>query len=616
MAIVASDRNNPADRWQAWLPYLHCGVILLLGIVCYGNSLDAALQFDDQAAVRASATSVPGWQGFMANARWFADLTFALNRQLHGERVFGFHLFNLAIHLAAALACYATLRQAIAALRRTFRLDGADVNYLFVHGFIPFATAALFVCHPLQTQAVTYIIQRYTSLAALLYLASLLSYLLARRALGDDTKKRRVWLWGGASFALALLALKSKEIAFTLPLMIVLCEAALFRGELLKKRLFWALAAALLLVLPLQLLLAQGAAGPENLLERMQAATAETVTISRGDYLLTEFRVVATYLRLLLAPLGQNLDYDYPLFHSLFEPQVAAALLLHLALAGLAAALFVRSRRRLAGGAAASGIQLRLAALGICWFYLALSVESSVVPIRDVIFEHRVYLPSVGFFLVVTTGMAGVATRWRRCRLAAWGAVALICLALSAGTIARNRVWGSEQALWLDVLKKSPGKARVNYAVGVLYFKKFKPEQALPYLVKALELDAASEKHWVALNDAVAIIRRYKGRSTDGMKYHLAADRVNPAYLQPWWAVSYNNLGLAYEHAGNLPRALEFFRKAADVDPALDLAWCNLALAAARGNDTPAVAAALARLRALNPLLEQDVATVIRERLQ
>jgi tetratricopeptide (TPR) repeat protein len=384
--------------------------------------------------------------------------------------------------------------------------------------------------------------------------------------------------------------------------------ALLFWGRLLKNGLFLAMAAGLLLVIPLQLIYSHSMGNPGDLLHTIQSATTETGTISRSDYLLTQVRVVATYLRLLVLPVNQNLDYDYPVYHSLFDPPVLAALLLHITLAGLAVILFIRSRRQTENGDPASAIRMRLACLGILWFYLALSVESSLVPIRDVIYEHRVYLPSVGFFMVIAAGFSACRPRDRKVLT---GVAVLICFVLTAGTIVRNRRWSDEMALWQDTLLKSPNKARPNYSVGLLYYRRYMPEKALPRLVRALELDPARPKHWDTLNAAISIIKGYEGRSSAGREYQT----VPPTEMTAWLANSHNSLGLAYEYLGNRYLARENYRKATSLDPSLDLAWYNLALLSAHQNDIPSMASSLRSLKAVNPKLEALALKTIHETL-
>lgn len=566
------DRLKPLIN--AAFPYLQIGLILLFGIISYANSLDVPLQLDDRATISKYYGDLLNLQSFTCNTRWFADLSFAINRAMHGEQLLGYHLINLTIHLASACFTYLLVHQAVKGLKQTFIISCSDKCYSFTQHFIPFVTAALFVCHPVQTQAVTYISQRYTSLATLLYIFSLLSYLHARLALANETNKLKSSLWGFASILTALLAMKSKEITFTLPLMIVLFEITLFRGQMLKKRVFLLCCAGLFLIIPLQLFFSLGAVSPENLPYQIQQATSETNNISRSDYLLTQFRVVATYLRLLILPTNQNLEYDYPLYSSIINPEVFAAFMLHVVLVGIALALFMRSKQYLSSCNQSAGISMRLASLGILWFYLALSVESSVIPIFDVIFEHRIYLPSVGFFMAVAAVISIIAARWWRYRNAMLISVFLLCSALTTSTIARNRIWSDELLMWQDVLKKSPNKARVKYNVGFLYFKRYMPEKALPYIVGAIEIDSTQEKYWDILNVAITLLGKYEGRYIAVNKYHL----VEPEMKKTWLANSFNNLGLANEHLGNLNQARENYLKAIKLDPSLNIAKYNLAL--------------------------------------
>ncbi len=523
-------------------------LVLMLGIVAYVNSFTVPLHYDDVTVLRKfiSGSLKPGFGG---GTRWVTDLTFSLNRLAHGERVAGYHAVNLAIHLTSAVCLYYLVLSSMTAIRSSFGLPAEGEHSTFLRRFVPFTTAAIFVCHPLQTQAVTYIAQRYTSLAGLFYLASMLAYVRAR----ISRTELRAWSWGAAALVMATLAMMSKESAFTLPLMAIVLEVSLFRGQLLKRPLFLALGAALLLIIPLQLLHMSGAHGFNEILTVLRRSSVEVQEISRGDYFLTQLRVVVTYLRLLILPVNQNLDYDYPIQHSLLAPQVLASLALHLALAASAVLLFVRSRSSLLSGIAGVGISLRLAAVGIIWFYLALAVESSIIPIRDVICEHRLYLPSAGLIMTASCLAAAVANRTGK-RTAAWLMAAACCLVFTTATVARNRVWGSQLGLWTDVLAKSPNKARAQFHVGHNLAQMSMPDRALPHLVRAIELTPGATDFWITLNGVVSNLGTFEGRCDTGMRYHLMVYSIDPRYLVPWQAVSYNNLGLAYEYLGNYGR--------------------------------------------------------------
>ena len=119
-------------------------------------------------------------------------------------------------------------------------------------------------------------------------------------------------------------------------------------------------------------------------------ATQETSSLSRTDYLLTQFNVITTYIRLLFFPVNQNLDYDYPISRTLFEFPTLLSFLFLTSVVAFGGWMFKKSR---------------LISFGIFWFFITLSVESSIIPIRDVIFEHRVYLPSVGFVIFLTVAI-------------------------------------------------------------------------------------------------------------------------------------------------------------------------------------------------------------------
>jgi tetratricopeptide (TPR) repeat protein len=580
-------------------------ILIILGIAAYANTFAVPLHYDDFDAVR-KAPAFTLQHGFSGGVRRVADFTFALNRLVHGELVAGYHAVNLAIHLAAALCLYYVVRLAMAALASSWRLSGNDERYSFLQRFIPFTTAALFVCHPIQTQAVTYIAQRYTSLAGCFYLAALLAYLHARQR----GTAAGVWGWGGTSLVMALLAMMSKEIAFTLPLMVGLFEAALFRGRLLRKPLFLLLLVGLLLVIPAQLLSMTEISGPDGLLHGVEQAAREAGHISRHDYFLTQLRVVATYLRLLVLPVNQNLDYDYPLYRSIAAPQVLAALALHLAMAVAALLLAVRSRRRLKEGDLTAGTVMRLAALGIAWFYLALAVESSVIPIRDVINEHRLYLPSGGFLLALASGLGWLVAQKPGARRAGWIFVLLCCLALTSGAIARNRVWGSEVRMWQDVLEKAPNKARAHYNAGYFYARWGMPDKGLPHLIRAIELAADEDICWITLNAAVAQLSAFEGRRPDGATYQAMITAGDLRFKTRWQALNFINLGLAYEYCGNLHLARKNYASAASLNPALDLAWFNVALAAAKQQDKPGFDAAVGRLQTVNPAMAQGAAAI------
>jgi hypothetical protein len=346
--------------------------------------------------------------GYEFNSRRFVTyLTFALNYRFGGYSVVGYHIFNLAIHLINALLVYTLVllvfRTQVAQLPHSpgSAMNAAEIRFRMAALF----SALLFTAHPIQTQAVTYIYQRLTSLTTLFYLLSIVAYIKARLAglAAEQGAASRARLKAAAfylaSLICAILAMKTKEIAFTLPLMIALFEFVFFRSGFKKKMIFILPLLMTLVIIPISMMGLHKPLG--ELLSDISERTRVQTDMSRWDYLMTQMRVVVTYVRLIFFPAGQNLDYDYPVYHSFFDPSVFFSFVFLALLAGLGVYFLRRAKREASGPGSPdfppiAPFYYRLAAFGIFWFFLALSVESSFIPIVDVIFEHRVYLPSVG----------------------------------------------------------------------------------------------------------------------------------------------------------------------------------------------------------------------------
>jgi hypothetical protein len=378
--------------------------IVILGIVAYSNTFHVPFQFDDISSIvknpliqNISSASLPSVEDVFELSpglknRFIGYATFALNYQLHGLTVAGYHMVNITIHILNAFLVYWLI---LITLKTPFFSAGNkhDNSSTDSGAFTAFFTALLFVSHPIQTQAVTYIVQRVAALATLFYVLSLVMYIKARTSdqkNSESTTRSGVRaavipvLYYASSLISAVFAMRTKEIAFTLPVIIALYEFMFLRGKWMKRMLYLIPLFLTMLIIPLTLIGVDKPIG--SIISDVSDASRLQTTISRTDYLFTEARVIVTYIRLLLFPVNQNLDYDYPIYHSIFHPQVFLSFLFLFFIAGVGVYLLIRS-----------GIldsTLRLMAFGIFWFFITLSVESSVIPIVDVIFEHRVYLPN------------------------------------------------------------------------------------------------------------------------------------------------------------------------------------------------------------------------------
>jgi len=553
-------------------------IVCFVGVLTYSNTFRMSFNFDDAANILSNPLikefNLAGVKQALYSRRAFGIFTFQFNYHFSGGEVFGYHLTNLLIHLAAAFMVYTFLTQI---MKTPYWVGNADNNLALIP--VPFFSALLFVSHPIQTQAVTYIVQRYASLASLLYLAALVCYLQAR--LLQNNKDR---LFSVGIFALymtaaisAVLAFFTKEIAYTLPVAVVMVELFFIRFS-------WKKLLGLTLVfgsfsLPVLFKYGLGKGSLEHFFYAMDEATRLQTLTSRGDYLLTQFRVIVTYLRLIFLPVNQSVDYDLSLSHSFIEPRVICSFILLAFLIILAIWLTIKSK--------ASNAHLRIVAFGLFWFFLTLSIESSLLPIIDLIFEHRVYLPSVGIFAAVST--TGLCFAWRSKQILRKETVC-ICLLLVTVVFAgvawkRNFVWTSEVTLWEDATLKKPKNARAWNNLGGAYIKQKESVKALHALIRSIELDPSKAAAWNNLGIAIDLMGVYKDRFYKTKEMFVDPKQIENKVVSRWLGDVNNNLGLAYEIVGNLPKAAENYRNAIGYYPALGIAYFNLGLVSAAMGD-------------------------------
>jgi Flp pilus assembly protein TadD len=562
---------------------LHSLIIILLGSLAYSNTFNAPFVFDDNINIIHNT--------IVKDFRYFSDpslidtvtknkellygfknrtvgyFTFALNYKAHGLNVFGYHLVNLLIHIANALLVY----QLVILTFSTpyFKNWNTAEKHGCPQRSMAFFSALLFVGHPIQTQAVTYIIQRFAALATLFCLLSVVMYVKFRLqssfvddAAGDDKKavsdKTAHWICYLTAFVSAVLAMKTKEIAFTLPVIIVLYEFMFFEGKPFKRILYLIPLLSTMLIIPIGLIgnnisLADISVGLNKAL-----AVSSQNSISRWDYLFTQFRVIATYFRLLFLPVGQNIDYDYPIYHSFFNVPVFSSFIILLSVLILGVYLYFRSRRI----EREIDYLFRVIAFGIFWFFITISVESSILPIADVIFEHRVYLPSAGFFIGISSACSLALGRFHRSRPAAGRTAALLgallIVSLASATFARNMVWQSDFTLWKDALAKSPNKARPHSNVGVAYTSRGEIDNASREYRIATTINPDFVEAYSNLGVVLFVEKRYDEAEKELLK---AVQR------RPFFPTSYYNLGRVYAAQERLYKASVQYETAIRMKP-------------------------------------------------
>ena len=458
----------------------------MLIVLAYGNTFDASWHLDDATIivhnpnVHVSSLSVEEWSASMhqpfsnpenVNVNFYrpvAMLSLAMNWFLGGTEVYGYHLVNLGIHCLNTILLFYTCLLLLMAPNMRSRYQGREPG-------IALLAAALWALHPIQIQAVTYIVQRMASLAALFYLFGILTYIKGRTA---ENRRKRL-----AMFALCLLsfvlAMGSKENAVTLPVALLLIEVIFYRDiEFLQRaRGRWLTAgslAALIIVAGLVLCF-----WPGNPLSGL-FDSYEARPFTCYERALTQFRVLMLYLFQIFYPITQQFSIVHALKVSTspvapwttFPAMLGVGLLLGAAIAGM---------RR-----------FRLFAFAVLFFFLGHSIESSIFPL-ELVFEHRNYLPTLFLFLPLASGLVALLDYYYQRNTVLFGILAafmsLLVTGLAFATYTRNMDWATEKTLWQDAVTKAPTMARPYQALALAYENAGKLDQAYVLYHKALSLD-------------------------------------------------------------------------------------------------------------------------------
>jgi len=539
--------------------------LIILGFVIYSNTFRSSLVCDDPVVITQNPTirhlNLPIlWQAF--NTRFVVGVTLAFNYALGKENVVGYHLFNTLVHVLNSFLVYLLVCLTFSAIGGSAsggKTPKVSKSVSVDPRLLGFLTALLFLTHPLQTQAVTYIWQRATSLASFFYLGALVFYIRTR------------FKFSILSYALCLLftvlGMFTKEIVFTLPLAMALYELIFLRGIPLKtiqRILLWVPLLLTLLIIPWTMTQTNentlGLLRPKNTQLRHQENFMKSVLemtravgedkISRREFVLTQLKVLRTYLRLWILPIQQNVDYDYPRARSLLEPNTLISFLLLFSL--VVWGFFLLKNHP-------------LLSFGIFWFFLTVSVESLVAQ-EEFIFEHRLYLPMVGLSLFLVSAVSYLFKKNpRRLTIILLGIIACY----SFLTYQRNFVWKDEFTLWDDTVRKSPYKGRAYYNRGYAYQTKGLLEQALTDYNKAIKLDPDLVDPYI---DRASLYEK-KGLSD------LALTDLNKAIeLQTYNFDAHRNRGSLYQKKGLLDLALQDFNKAIELNPTFASVYYNRAV--------------------------------------
>ena len=503
-------------------------------VAAYLTSFSGAMVFDDLHSIvdnptirnlgRPDLVLFPaGAEGATTSGRPVINVTLALNYALSGLNPWSYHAANLLIHVLAGLTLYGLVRRTLARLTPARPAPGSAGSSGADATWPAFAIALMWALHPLQTEAVTYLVQRAESLMGLCFLLTL--YCFVRSV--DSPRPRR---WLAAAFTACLLGMGCKEVMVAAPLLVLLYDRTFVAGswrEAWRQR--GKFHAALM---GTWLLLAVLVASTKN-----RGGTAGLGTaITSWDYALTQCSALALYLRLAVWPHPLVFDYGTPLVRELttVAPQ-AGFLLLLLALTGWAL--------------------VRKPALGFlgAWFFLILAPSSSVVPVAtQTMAEHRMYLPLAAVLTLITLGALTVAGRQIL--------IVFLMLAVAAGglTARRNLLYRSELTLWSDTVAHRPENPRAHTNFGIALTEAGRLPESIAHYEEALRLQPDNAATQLNLCDA--LVR--SGRATEAVPHGEEALR-----LEPGSANAHINLANALRQLGRTDEAVTHYEEALRLEP-------------------------------------------------
>jgi protein O-mannosyl-transferase len=594
-------------RWARWFA---AALIALAVIAAYANSFHGEFIYDDDASIPNNPTIRRLWQigkvlspppnGETVSERPLLNLTFAVNYALHGKNVEGYHAANLVIHILAAWVLFGILR-------RTFLLPVLRERWSGISLPLAFAISVLWAVHPLQTESVTYMVQRAESLMGLFYLLTLYCVIRGAESTATGganepapiavpattklknhqaTAKRHAaeLLWYAAATLACLLGMATKEVMVTAPVIVLFYDRAFLSGSFRQAmRYRWGLYAALAAT---WMLLAYFVVSTGLLTRRR-----EMVDCDAWSYARTQPLVVLDYLRLSLWPYPQCIRYTTPVI------QLAPAIPGLLAAAAIMGAVVLATVNR-----------KRWAFFGV-WFLLILAPSSSVLPLTPMEVEHRMYLPLAAVLALAVIGawelVKYVHNRgWLPLQQGAALAASLFvaaCASLGFLTYNRNAVYLNNYSIWTDTVLKFPDNYAAYTSLGNVLLGEGKVAEAAAHHLKALDInpdypdahnnlggvlynlgdyDAAIahfqravelEGKWAEPFYNYALALQKKGRTAEAVeKYNRALE------IKPDFAEVHNNLGFILVAQKKPNDAIGHIQKALDIQPEFAEAYCNL----------------------------------------
>jgi Tfp pilus assembly protein PilF len=468
--------------------------------------------------------SVLPLRDWISGLRPLLMLSFWLNFKQSGNEVtFGYHVVNVVLHFFNGILVYFVIRKALGWVR-------AERSYQEI---LAVFAAGLFLFHPIQTESVSYVASRSETLSLFFLLAAFVVFLYRKNAsVGVGTAL--------GILSLFIAALMSKEHTAVLPALLLLTDYYWnpgFSFEGIRRN--WKLYVPIVI----------GGAIGVVFIFRVLSHSGNTAGFGMKDlawyeYFFTECRAIWDYLRMFLLPVGQNLDYDFPFSHGIFDHGAIFGLIALVAVSVLA---WIYRRR------------FPLASYGWFTYLILLAPTSSFVPIRDPIGERRLYLPFIGLLFITVEFLR----RWKTRRTTMIAFLSLVLLAEAALSYQRNQVWGNAVEIWKDTVSKSPNKLRPRFQLALAYFQAQHCDEAVGEYAKAAQLE--TPKFDLLLDWALAY--DCAGRPAEAIDKLRQAASITPN------AHVYSQIGMEYGKQGKYAEAMEALATAERLNPNFEMTY-------------------------------------------
>ena len=513
---------------RGWLAFV---LLFLLILPVYSNTFHASWNLDDQPNIVTNdrlhidnLMPTTLWKTLFAHPgskeklyRPLACLTFAINWYFGKNNTFGYHAVNIGIHILCAFFLYLTILYLFQTPRLKTRYQPEDAFFISLLG------AALWALNPIQTQAITYIVQRMAAMAAMFYILGLYFYLKGR--LSDNLRHQIIFFV--ACFLSFCLSMGSKENGVMMPFSLILVEIVFFQGigqPTANTKKFWT--ALVIVVFTLLIIYASFMFTRVNLSTIFDHDSDRSFSVY--ERLLTESRIVLYYLSQIFYPIPTRLsvEHDFVVSTSLLKPWMTLPSILMIC--GLIGLSFVRLWKN------------PLIAFGILFFFMNHVVESTVI-LLELIFEHRNYLPSAFLFLPVAAGIKALLNLYTKKKLFMRGCiisfVVLLMVGLGWSTYLRNNVWKNKQTLWQDAALKAPGSARpINIlAIDLAWGENSDPrryDKALALFAKSLPLHKHRSYHIADILGNMASVYSHNHQYERAVDLHERALKIDPGFTK------------------------------------------------------------------------------------